>query len=663
MNVAEKITALILAYSKIAKLDPKSWDGAKQIETLNESWELDPTGITTAILLRGFVDNFTDNATFSAKRIICEPKAFDREIGQIRSLLAQAEDTDLIGIQEEFKERCSYLGKRLKAKDGKAFTDLLANKYDLALIRRDALRSIERLEAHQFLQGKPDSAELRVNDILFEFWNINSLVAALRDQNIDGISLCLLRDPEETLHSYFVFAVKNGETITILTDREEGPHPAYNRMSRRPDRQLERRAAKNWFPYHVLDLTAIKDEFGRTKQLYANQRAALVKYNCQAIKLKPIGELYAEEILWFGLVADMINERYGKQHKLLPEVSYTGEMVSLPHALVGADGALVKEGQYKPLMVESIKASDVTTQSTAEQWEQEPTGFNAWMEERYGNQVPNSVLNLVGEHSAVKLLASGQSVSIVELPDDKDYPYARREKRQQLETLNPITFGSKEKLEHDRMWVARCNQMKVIQAAAEREYMDSKEALLSFVNDKVRANIASIFKACATAEWMLPDYDWTFSFNGSYQKAEPRNIVAQNDDPFGTWGGSGTIFLGEYDRDRYPHYRCFVNDGAASIFTRITTSCPQDLATILGLPIEQLPVGLQHWYKQEPYSGNHILNRLDPQDWVLENPWMRLKFVIKIALSKRGLNQIRRDNNLPSHGEEYWKKIHLDKKL
>ena len=48
-----------------------------------------------------------------------------------------------------------------------------------------------------------------------------------------------------------VSQLTNG-TITVLTDRNPGAHPAYERMSRRPDRNFSRRAAQHWFPYDLV---------------------------------------------------------------------------------------------------------------------------------------------------------------------------------------------------------------------------------------------------------------------------------------------------------------------------------------------------------------------------------------------------------------------------
>jgi len=88
----------------------------------------------------------------------------------------------------------------------------------------------------------------------------------------------------------------------------------------------------------------------------------------------------------------------------------------------------------------------------------------------------------------------------------------------------------------------------------------------------------------------------------------------------------------------------------ASIMTIFTPNCPEALSVFLGLPVDKLPWQMQHWYPSgvEPYSGNAILDRCDPVDWVLENPWTRFSFRVGVPFSKRAFNARRKALGLPS---------------
>lgn len=87
---------------------------------------------------------------------------------------------------------------------------------------------------------------------VYQFWNVNSLLtAACRMPS--GVSLNLIRDPDY-FHSYFAFAIRNGGNLILLSDLPKDHHPLSRYMSRRPDRAFDERAARNWFPYELLNI-------------------------------------------------------------------------------------------------------------------------------------------------------------------------------------------------------------------------------------------------------------------------------------------------------------------------------------------------------------------------------------------------------------------------
>jgi hypothetical protein len=109
-------------------------------------------------------------------------------------------------------------------------------------------------------------------------------------------------------------AVRNGENITILTDREEGPHPMHWKMARRPDRMMEKRWDKNYFPYDLLDLEPIKDEEGNIKGYNPGKHEGLVPYNLDAANIALIASLAPAEFMWLSLMLERIQKRFGKDN-------------------------------------------------------------------------------------------------------------------------------------------------------------------------------------------------------------------------------------------------------------------------------------------------------------------------------------------------------------
>lgn len=641
------------------------WEIRSLTEDLNESRLLDPTGLTTFMLLRGMTEWYLKEIAFTAYELILNPAESEKTLAPMRALRNVLEDPQVIEIVEDFQDmlRSAALEYGLPVEGIDEFEDLMNNRYGLAQVRRDALRSMDRLEAHQFTQGKGDLEPLKFNPEVYEFWNMNSLLLALRAQKVPGISLCLIRDPEESLFSFFVFAIRNGDTITILTDRSREPHPAYKRMSRRPDRELERRASRNWFPYSLLDIKASEDG----KRLYANARTSLVPINVEGVPLKKIGQLHPEELVWLTLMFDLIRDRYWKKNHLLPELSYTGQMVVEPHALVGAHGALVKEGTYQPLQLAPLKAEDVTAEKTAPQWERAACGHNRWMTDRYVDKVPDALYNVVGEHSVDRLLASGE-VSKDIIPMIGTGPF-HEVMVPHVEVLSPLNFGSKDKIEKDRVWAARVNQMRVIRDLADEEFKREKDNILAWYKEALEKNADKLLDAAARGELLLPhwferDYKDHSPFGcfrnnprcvmeNALRQGEGANFSNTPDFTSAVGPYYGDIRLGEWDFRDYKVYCYEREDTGATVFSLITPNCPDALAILCGVEVKDLPWALQNWYRNEPYTGNSILDRLDPEDWVLKNPWRKLHLRVLISSSKGAYHARRKALGLP---RKIWEK-------
>jgi hypothetical protein len=657
-RINELVNEALLLYAELALKPESDYFDQRLIEELNVSRDLDPTGLTTFMMLRGQTDRFLDTTTFSARRVLLEYDAFRAEVGRIYDLFKLVEDPEVVALIEQFQTELRAMAGRYKLTDRKAFESLLADKGLLAVVRRNALRSMQTLEAHQFLQGAGSPEPLKVHGSVYEFWNINSVLAAMRGQEYAGVSLCLIRDPAQVMASYFCFAVRNGDNITILTDREEGPHPLYYQMSRRPGRTLAERAERHHFPYELLDLEAEIGSAGTVKDLHARQREQLVPINTEAVPLKALGALEADQFVWAGLVLNLLAEKYGgAEPERTKEVSYTGEMVAQPTALVSGESSLVRAGHYKLLNLRTLTGADVTAEKTRRQWRQKPTGVHEWMIERYGAQVPDEVLNPVGDAQAKQL--TGEHAKGLTMRHDHGLS-GRHTHKVEFEALSPTTFGSRKKLQRDRVWAARVNQCRYVQALADKEYKREAGKVQAWMRQRVQAQREYILNAAAAGEIDLPDVP----FNGlsSSMSGEPvthRQMWQQVNDYFdgnlvqltedcvlGTWSG----------RQR-PEWRCADTGQGASVMTVIEPTCPEAYARLFGVSVDELHFGLRHRYRHEPYEGNSILQRLDPSDWQLDNPWNELKVKVFVALSKTAANARRRAQGLAPRTTAEWEEM------
>lgn len=623
------------------------------VDMLNESRELDKSGLTTFMMLRGMVEWYLQNYKFSAYNLLLDPAPIAVELKRMKAIRESVEHPEVVEIIRDFQGKLKAAALQYKVRSGRemdALESLIQDKYDLGMIRRDALRTIERMEAHQFTQGATDPIEtVKFSPQVYEFWNVNSLLSAMRGQKVSGITMCLIRDPDEMFASYFIFAIRNGANLTILTDREKVPHPEFHRMARRPDRDLERRAARNWFPYHLL---GFKEKTEDQPRLRFKERNQLVPMNTEAVTLKDIRDLGPEEFVWATLMFDLIREKFWVEKVKLPELSYTGEMVVEPHALVGATSGLVKDGAYTPLFMPPLTKADMTNEVLEKQWAQPPRHHNAWMTERYGPEVPDEVLSPVGEEAA-KLLAATHYPGDVRIGVFETKP-------KMLESLSPTNFGTKDDLQRDRLWAARRNQMKIIQDKAQADFEANREKVEKWYRDKITSNCKFIIDACAKGSLPLPwsrvermgDH-WNEGVKLGEKTTESlkMGVGKYYHKAFEYLGSAPKFRLGSWEMYSGEAYCAERTDTKATVFFIISPRSPEALAILAGVKKEELPWGLQHWILDEPYHGNSILNRLDPEDWALKNPWIPenrgIDCRVMVALCKGAFHARRKSLGLP----------------
>ncbi len=625
-------------YTLVTELTEDNWLRRSEIELLNLAAELDDTGLTMFMLTRGLYDEFLKDTKFTAKSVLDDPNDFFSKLDAMRKLYDLTEDAEVVKLIQEFETKVFGAADAYGvSEDGKAkLVQMMADKYLTAEIRLAALRAMKNLEVCQFMAGTPSPEPLRINRFVFEFWNINSLTAAMRSQKVDGVSLCLIRDSEEVMASYFVFAVRNGENLYILTDREEGPHPLYWRMSRKPERSMSKRWQANWFPYHLLDLKPVMDDDGTVLGYRVADRTGLVHYQAEAVRLAPISELPATDFMWISLMFDRIQEQYSKTVQLLPDLAYTGEMVVEPEVLADKNSALVVGGHYRPIELAPLTKADVTRESTAAQWEDEPTPLNNWIEERYAKNVPDEILCPVGNEAQFKLAAGSGLLT----EDDR---FFRKKQESLLESLSPVTFGTEEKLKKDRQWVGRYNLMVHIQKQLDEEFEREHGKVLEWFKARAQERRHILIDAAVRGEFMSVvrqrrvqvDWDEVCPPVRKNIVQEHREMVYRGVTIGGRWTDKG--------------WSCCLNDKPGNLVRSFYCNNGQAIADVLGLDLEELPVFLQHylWHSSYPYQGNNILGRLDPLDWKINNPWDREVYNITVVFSKSGFNERRKELRLP----------------
>lgn len=638
------------------------------LKMLEKTWELDPTGLTTLMVVRGFFEEFLSNLKFDALDMILNRAKIAATLAPLEELRDLLEGKVVRGLVEDFQSSLIDSATVYGADTTGNFEKILADKLFLAEIRRDALLALDQLEVHQFLRGDPGGKPIGFNPHVYEFWNMNSVLASLRGQMAQGVTLCLIRDPME-LHSFFVFAIKNGENLLILTDRAKVPHPDYKSMSRgkAQTRDFETRAGKFWLPYDLLDLQVSADQ----KELFAKARTSLVPNNAQGVKLAEIKSLRSAQLIWLMMVFDRINAQFYGEGRTAPQLSYTGEMVVEPYVLVGEHGSLVTQGHYTPLSLEALTPESMKDIHKDEQWGRKATGWNHWMVERYEDQVPTETFQVVGQSQLPQIATSLREKGALALDTRSDWDKQMSRHKGDvhgLRALDPCAFGTAEDLDKDRKWAARVNQTRVIQNLADKEFEASAGKVFAWYERKIKqeATLSRILDSAMREELILPflenqytsrkEGEHPFRSQGDFKwrdRIQYRNVVNTAQDSNLMWGRYGSEPWGKGVRlskwsvlDQ--GWECIDRQIGANVYYKVSINCPEAIAELLGLKITDLPWPLQHTYfGEEPYSGNSILDRIDPEDWKLENPWMKMDLNIYLPFSKSAVHARRKKLGLP----------------
>lgn len=689
------------------------WDDHSATKEMEKARELDPTGVTTLMLLKGYYERFLREVKFDAAALL------DDKVGEQLATLRALRDVLAHDLTSEIVENFVELtrnGVQLydpnpDEERAAEYERTFEDGYLLATLRYSAIRAMQVFKAHQFVQGTHSEGSPKLNYKIWEFWNINSLVRAMVAQKIPGLSLCLIRDPEDPLQSYFVFACSNGQTVTILTDKRDEEHPDQRYMTRKPGRMLSEQADQGFFPYQLLELTL--DKFGRFDGVRA--RKGLVPINVEAVALSDFTRIEPYQVIWLGYMFDLIRHEYFVERRLLPELSYTGEQVREPLGLVSGDKALVAAGTYKPLELPRIKRDDLDTDKLEEkgQWRVTPTRHNQWMIERYGEQVPEEAFDVVGKEADDLTLLLGDvhkqhgRLSDSEARDlhdgheftaevthpiqalvvrtatkrELDRPFFDREKPvEDIKGLRPTDFGTADHLRLNQEWAARSNQTILVQRLAEKDFEETYLEVYEWVRQRLEANQDILLDHMARMEFQLPKHprktfghdtdtveagnalrmaegrEWRTAFGGSYiGTPSPRFYIS------GEGVGCNTLWeqwwkhqKGERPVKPNAVYCADRTDIKATVFGAVTARIPEAVALLCGCTVEELPWQLQVYSLDEPYSGNSILSRVDPAEWKLHNPWGNRfartpQFTISVgfALCKNAFHTRRKALGLP----------------
>lgn len=685
MSVAlHHITNRILQkWVEVTGVDPSeersSWSwGEYSIRETNEyiisSQDIDPTGLTAFMVVRAVVRQYLSEHTYDALTLIDGDEDVEKQLSSFRELHRLVSDEEALEAVREFQSRLRHAADHYGV--GEKCEELIEDMSQLAHIRRDALVCPTMLDRHTFRKGASSASSLKYNSQIFQFWNMNSLIRAAQAQAEEGITIVLMVDPQVIEYSFCCFLVRDGENISMWTDAEKSAHPMQKHMSRARGRgrRFEARAARLRFPYELLNVD-VRDGYAHQKDTQD-----IVRINATGAPVAKFSDMEADQLLWAIMALDVL-----RKEKHADELSVTGEgMVALPP---GSTRAL-PPGFCEAL---TLTSSHVSSQSMREQLEENgrtSTGVNDWMEERYAHVVDDRILNLVeaqveeeeeepedddpfsdtwSNNDMQALVTTARETLDYKaiLPAAEGFAHKRQYlgsfsvERPSLIGMDPVAFGTREEMEADRLWIARWNQAQALSMAAQAEFEERRQEVHQWFDEHVRANEDQILEAATKTEW-IEEFERPLESFGSAEDKTTSNLlryhrrVARQ----GLWwpfsyvspdhaGQSGVVNLAklpESTRSRFARtksvIRSYLSEERANTFVLFQPKTAVGIAMLAGCEVGDLPEPLQHWLSDPPYDGNSILDRTDPLDTAVGNPWRAFRFEVRLGLSKRDWNRL-----------------------
>lgn len=638
------------------KMDTRSFsygelDVSDMNRVLRKSIELDPEGVTAYLLLECFLRRYLEAKTFTAAEIMKDYAANTAYLKKAEDLFSIVQSEHATALASEFRSRVLD-GTARYGCDRDDVTEMVNNPDILPFLRRDALHSIENLEPFQFLTGDYDEMPAKVVEHVYIAWDINELLRSVRDMRHSGIAVVLLRDPSHADRSFFVFAMRNGGNVTLLTDKSRPVYPGQEdvlsgRGGRGASRTFEARKFSNHFPYHLIK-THICDDTGDT--VFEKETQPVIGGKSMA-PLMRISDLEPHQVIWLTMMLSLVSEKFWKRKWQATSLSYTGAMVTQKALLVtdGDQNPLPAALGYQPLPLEDVTLEDISYDNITEAFglaSEKRVRVNQWLEDRYAASVNPAVLN-VWQHdrSTVTLLAAepdatgpnrGRQIvtpdenGLISVPSGDRLPSWEAPRGRKLGSFSPFAFGTTQQLREDRLYTARRNLAEHIEREATIEFNARKGEVAAWYKAALMKNLPFLLKLAVDAQRDPIQYRHT----------KTRVLVGNTKTEADKFQYENRFHAARLSELSSGKWLCIVNGSASTYRVNFYPRTAADIALLTDLDICDLPDVLQNWLPEQPYTGNHLLDRLDPVETVLHDPWHRFETQAELYLSKSGLNKI-----------------------
>lgn len=611
----------------------------------------DPSLITTLIFLRQSIKCFLMEKNFNYLSIIENEDIF-KSLNSYKEIYLSVNSKENNELIEEFKNDIKEKVNFYKNNQiNNSFEELLNNELNLSEIKLKALSHLKNMQEFQFYKGLFSNSkdDLKFFPFLYQFDNIHSLIGSLCNTNSETlITISLIKDKITDNDSYFAFGIKNGQNIYVLTDKEKTSHPREKYMRRSRGRDFVNRVEMNMFPYE--DVLNFDINYKNSAKFYNDNKEKLIELSNKPMKIKHLSEVNDLSFIWIIMMFDIIKENYFTNTKTLSEISYTGKMVfdKTAQKLNTKSLRIYEENSFELKPIENEK---VSYEIMINDWDIKPTGINNWIENKFKNDINLEDLNLVD------LNDNSTNLKTITLKTNTTMNVFNQDSQDVLlESFKMTEFGTEKELKKTQKWIARYNQALNIERLNQLHFFDNKERIINWYKNKINENLENILEYIARNELIVTEkyYPENSHFATIDKLLERRHNILNS-------------YMAK-DMDCYSLYPQFsiskLNDGKylsqveenknpslVFIFRPINA---ESLLKLCNVDFNDLPEELQNWTQLNVYTGNAILNNVDPMEWVVKNYWNKLKLSFSIYLTKKEYGDLRKKHGLENN--KFWLK-------
>lgn len=589
---------------------------------IKNALELDPNGFLPTMVLFSEFNKYCQENHFRLYDVLHKPELIEK-INNAKEMLSLMdnpivklrliqEQTRFHNILRKIKNDMLLTGPKSESEDE---AEVTSNELFIDLMYEAKLAG-KNLRIDQFSKGQKSEKNPVIAKTIFKSHSVHNFITSLASnpECESMIAMCLIQDEYDPLFSYFVIGIRNGQKIYIASDKPNSPNPLYKTRTRRPGRHQEERMDKFWFPYYLMDF----DLDARGDLMGVKNEEESKTLNEKAIPLCSLTSMHHENLLWFIMLYHSLVDKFFINDYENEELSYTGNMINIKkeHNELSKNLVVQNAGSVMIQIPNTKELPIVIKEKGNFSWE---LLNNTQLYELNKIDVNADILvPIENSLKEVKISADGLTAT--------GYSFDRN------------IFGTEKELTEDLLFIARYNESQLIEAKIESNFKSKKEEIMKWYNTKINENKEAFFKAIVEGEFIALDEKNTRHFDYEEEYSNILKFCEKNDDYNTRWFN----FIIKYDNSTWHNSDSCAYNGAKSFYKAVfMIGTAGAIAKATGVDIDELPEEIKGYKHHGRYSGNSILDRVDPMEDI-QNPYNKINFWVELYLSKSGYKALKK---------------------